>query len=104
MSSFSFYPELIEYQGEVRELLAEHDYEWLSDYSAVDCLHDVHGLEVCGIATEQTAHAVLRILGRRFSSWRHRHVKLKDWGDRDCGWKSIIHRDAERDSDSWATA
>ena len=104
MGSFSFYPELLEYQGEVRTLLSDHGYEWFSDYSAVDCLHDVHGLEVCGVREEQVANSMLVILSRRFKSWPYRRLSLKDYGSRDPGWKAVIHRDADSDNDSWMTA
>ena len=50
MDAFRFAPELLEMRNEVMETLGQCGFHWLSHYSAVDCVHDLYGIEVCGIA------------------------------------------------------
>lgn len=47
MDAFRFSPEFIEERARVIEELSARGFSWLSHYSAVDCIHNVHGLEVC---------------------------------------------------------
>lgn len=91
--SFSFHPELFEHRGDAIEALADAGLDWLSDYSSVDVLHDLFGLEVCGLREEDEARVALDALRARFPGWRFGHVQLKDWGGRDTGWRAVLHRD-----------
>ena len=69
VSSFSFYPELFEYRNQVIAELSDAGFEWLSHYSSVDPLHDVHGIEVCGIHQERDAREIQSLLCRLFPTW-----------------------------------
>ncbi len=50
--------------------LEARGFSWLSHYSSVDCLHDLHGIEVCGIKERGDAVSILRILTRLFPAWK----------------------------------
>ena len=69
MDSFRFAPELFEYRNEVVAALADAGFDWLSHYSSVDPLHDVYGIEVCGIHERGDAVRILRLLTDMFPSW-----------------------------------
>jgi hypothetical protein len=69
MDSFRFAPELFEYRNEVMAALAEAGFDWLSHYSSVDPLHDVYGIEVCGIHKRRDAVRILELLTQMFPSW-----------------------------------
>src|SRR5262245_4915147 len=101
MDSFAFHPELFELRTEVLELLAEHGFAWLSDFGSIDLAHDTYGIEVCGIHEESNAHAIKKLLRRKFSSWRYSHMYYKDGSTREPGWKVIISRDPEDYGDRW---
>jgi hypothetical protein len=49
VSDFGFHPELFAHRTLAIETLARHDYNWFEHFDVVDLLHDVFGLEVCGI-------------------------------------------------------
>ena len=95
MSDFAFHPELFESRGLAIETLAQHGYQWLEHFSAVDLLQDLFGLEVCGIAEEQDAQAILSILRKLFADWRHTDLYYHD-AERDRGWKALIFKNQER--------
>jgi hypothetical protein len=103
MDAFRFSPELFEHRNDVLEALQEAGYYWLSHFSAVDPLHDLYGLEVCGIADQEDAAAILALLRRLFPDWRLDCMQYKDHG-REPGWKVRLHRDPERDSERWQIA
>lgn len=100
MSTFSFHPELLEERQRVLEELGDADYAWPNDFGAVDLLHDVYGLEVCGIAAEPDARCILRLLKQLYPEWKYHYVYYKDRGA-EAGWKVVIHRDPEDACDSW---
>jgi hypothetical protein len=50
--------------------LAEAGFDWLSHYSSVDPLHDVYGIEVCGIREKEDAIQILGLLVGMFPSWK----------------------------------
>jgi hypothetical protein len=102
MSSFAFYPDLFQVRTDAMEALAAAGLEWMSDFASVDVLHDLYGLEVCGVQTEDHAKQVLGLLQGRFA-WRHGHVILKGWG-RDAGWKAVVHRDPRERDQGWEYA
>lgn len=101
MSEFTFHPQLFETRSEVQQLLAAHGLHCLSDYSAIDVLHDVHGLEVLGLPDQGTAEQVLRLLRVKFPDWLHGHVTVREHVSRDPGWKVVVHRDLEDDRGGW---
>jgi hypothetical protein len=103
MREFRFYPELFEYRTALLEVLAENNYQWLSHFSAVDLIHEAHGLEVCGIKDEADAIYIQCIFRALFSRWRYGCRCLKDYGDRDVGWRVKLCRDRE-EGDSWQSA
>lgn len=103
MDSFRFSPELFETRTEVIAMLADNGIEWLSDYSSVDPLHDVYGIEVCGVMREEVASRIRKLLRRMFPGWRHGHSFFKDYG-REPGYKISIHRDDERQDEKWEIA
>ena len=68
--SFRFAPELFEIRNDVIAELSERGFDWLSHYSAVDPLHDVYGIEVCGIRDRRDAFAIQHILIAMFPDWK----------------------------------
>jgi hypothetical protein len=95
MSDFAFYPELFEHRTLALETLAQHNYNWFEDFSSIDLLHDLFGLEVCGIAEEEDAQIILSILEELFPEWPNTDVYYHQY-ERDRGWKAIISRDRRR--------
>lgn len=69
LNPFRFSPELFEYRNEVLASLSEAGYEWLSHFSSVDPLHDLYGIEVCGIHEQRDAEDILVLLMRMFPDW-----------------------------------
>jgi hypothetical protein len=67
---FRFAPELFELRTNVIESLDAQGFAWFSHYSSVDCLHDVYGIEVCGIKEHEDAVSILRILVQMFPDWK----------------------------------
>jgi hypothetical protein len=98
---FAFHAELFELRTAVLELLADHGFVWLSDIGSIDLAHDLYGIEVCGIREESDAHTIEKLLGKKFSSWRHSRIYFKDQRTLEPGWKVIISRDAEDFGESW---
>jgi hypothetical protein len=66
---FRFSPELFEFRNEVLASLSEAGYEWLSHFSSVDPLHDLYGIEVCGIHEQSDAREILVLLMQMFPTW-----------------------------------
>ena len=69
MDAFRFAPELFELRTRVMERLTEEGFDWLSHYSSVDALHDIYGIEVCGIHHREDADAILQLLMQMFPNW-----------------------------------
>jgi hypothetical protein len=103
MDAFRFSPELFDYRNEVISALRDRGFDWLSHYSAVDPLHDVFGLEVCGIADEEDAVAILKILMEIYPDWKPSQPWYQD-GSRDPGWRAQIQRDDEAPRQEWQSA
>jgi hypothetical protein len=101
MEPFAFHPEMFELRNDVLDLLTEHGFAWLSDFTSIDLLHDVYGIEVCGIREEADARTIETLLRKRFPSWRYSRRYYKDAGTREPGWKVIISRDPEDYTDKW---
>jgi hypothetical protein len=104
MDLFSFHPELFELRERVLETLAARGYAWLSDYSSVDLLHDVYGIEVCGIREQCEVARITQLLRELFPDWHHMHSYYKDSSTREPGWKIVISRDPENFNDRWEPA
>jgi hypothetical protein len=103
MDAFRFCPELFELRGDVTAQLEREGYLWLRHYSSIDCLHDVYGVEVCGIHEKQDAIAIRKVLIVMFPKWISGPVWYKDHG-REIGWTAKIHRDPERPDENWQIA
>jgi hypothetical protein len=100
MSAFVFHPELFEERQRVLESLAEADYSWPGDFGSIDLLHDVYGLEVCGIREQEDCRRILNLLSQLYPGWPHSYMYYKDCGA-EMGWKAVIHRDCENHSEPW---
>jgi hypothetical protein len=99
-----FHPELFEVRSKVLELLANNDFVWLSDFGAVDLMHDVYGLEVTTIQTEELAMGIEKLLSRKFPKWRHRRTFYEDKNIREIGWKvRISYFPEDYSDDGWKT-
>ena len=70
MDAFRFAPELFECRSDVMTTLSEAGFDWLSHYSAVDPLHDVYRIEVCGIREREDAVAILGVLMEMYPTWK----------------------------------
>jgi hypothetical protein len=66
MDSLRFAPELFEHRARAMAVLEPRGFSWLGDYSPVDCLHDLCGIEGGGIKERADAVRILRILMRLF--------------------------------------
>jgi len=100
MPEFRFYPELFECRTKLLDVLEDNDYQWLSHFSAVDLVHEAYGLEVCGIKDEEDAIYIDSIFHALFPDWKYGCRCLKDYGDRDVGWRVKRCRDQEQ-GESW---
>jgi len=69
MDTFRFAPELFEVRTDVIAALSDEGFDWLSHYSSVDPLHDLYGIEVCGIRHLEDAESILKLLMRLFPEW-----------------------------------
>ena len=74
-----------------------------SDYSAIDVMHDVYGIEVLGIRKEEDADAILDVLRNLFPSWKICRTYYKDQG-RDPGFWVTIQRDHDARDQQWEIA
>jgi len=95
MNSFEFHPELLEHRTLAMEGLQRHDFHWLEHFSSVDLLHELFGLEVCGIPEKKDAEAIVGILEALFPDWPHSDVYYYQY-ERDRGWKAIIFKYQKR--------
>jgi hypothetical protein len=103
MDAFRFCPELFEVRTDVLESLGAADFQWLTHYSSVDPLHDVFGIEVCGIREEDDARTILALLQQMFPAWRAGCLCFKDYG-REPGYKARVFREEPREREQWETA
>jgi hypothetical protein len=82
---FAYSSELLALAQGLKGDLASAGYDEGIDFSSVDAMHDVHGLEVCGIRNSDAALEVNRLLLRLFPSWNagwlHApgHSSAQDW-------------------------
>lgn len=98
--AFRFAPELFEIRNDVMEALNEAGFSWLSHYSSIDPLHDVYGMEVCGIHDKEDAMEILQLLTAMFPDWMPGCLTYKDYG-REPGWKAKVQRDTDPPDPTW---
>ncbi len=67
MDAFRFSPELFELRSDVQAALDEAGFDWFTHYSSVDPVHDLYGIEVCGIVEPDDAQSILTLLPRNVS-------------------------------------
>jgi hypothetical protein len=67
-SELELHADLFELRTAVLEKLAANDFIWLSDFGAVDLVHDIYGLEVTAIQTKELAVGIARVLAKMFPS------------------------------------
>jgi len=96
MQEFRFCSELFEYRSTAIETMSKHGLDLFTNFGTIDVLHDVFGLEVCGIPEESDALKILSVLRTTFPNWRHFDMFEKDSGILDLGWQVSIHRDQTR--------
>jgi hypothetical protein len=101
MDAFRFCPDLFELRNDVLATLDEAGFQWLSHFSSVDPMHDLYGIEVCGIIREEDSNAILGVLRGMFPSW-YFGCCFKDYG-REPGFKARVFRDKPRERDNWET-
>ncbi len=102
MDAFRFCPELFEVRTDVLAVLNDEGFEWLSHFSSVDPLHDVYGIEVCGIREEDDAISIQTLLRNLFPKWPFGGLCYKDYG-REPGFKAKVHRDEPQEREQWET-
>jgi hypothetical protein len=100
---YRFCPELFEVRADVLASLDNAGYKWSSHFSSVDLLHDLYGVEVCGILERTDAVAIQQLLRAKFPTWRTGCLCYKDYG-REPGFKARIFRDLPRRPEEWETA
>ncbi|MGD9636674.1 MAG: hypothetical protein AB7G28_24950 [Pirellulales bacterium] len=80
--------------------LNDAGFEWLSHFSSVDPVHDLYGIEVCGILEENDAITIRELPCRMFPEWRSGCLCYKDYG-REPGFKARVFRDEPRGREQW---
>jgi len=100
MKAFEFHGNLFEFRAEALEALEEKGYVWLSHFSSIDPLHDLYGLEVCGIRDKLIAVSIQKVLLSKFAQWKYHRIRYKDYG-REVGWKVIISKSSEDFTDNY---
>src|SRR5262245_17022661 len=100
MDAFRFSPELFELRTEVMSALSEAGFQWPSHFSAVDPIHDLYGIEVCGIADQDDAIAIQRLLCEMFPGWHAGCLCYKDYG-LEPGFKAQVFRDRPKECEDW---
>ena len=101
--AFRFAPELFEFRNNVIEELTDAGLYWLSHYSTVDPLHDVYGIEVCGIHNREDAVQILKLLKQMFPRWTPERIWYKDYGI-GLGWIATVQRDPDPPDEKWESA
>lgn len=98
MQPFAFESALFDHRAEATDALSRAGYQWLVNFSTIDLMHDVFGIEVCGISEESEAPCIQDVLRRTFPAWKHGDVWLPipQDGYLDDGWIVAIHRDPPR--------
>jgi murein DD-endopeptidase MepM/ murein hydrolase activator NlpD len=100
--AFAFCPELLNQAENLAAELASAGYEVMSDYSSIDVMHDVHGLEVCGIHSPDVALEITRLLLSRFPGWNAGWLHAPDSASTQ-KWVASIQRDRDLVLEYWDT-
>jgi hypothetical protein len=95
MKAFQFDARLFGERTKAQDALTRAGYFWFEHYSAIDVMHDLLGLEVCGISKETDARKILSVLQKAFPLWHYHNIFLRDVGSCDLGWQVSIHQAAE---------
>ena len=69
-SPLRFSPELFEDRNRVLKALDEAGFTWLVDFSSVELLHDVYGIEVRGICDKSNANSMQELIEHLYPDWR----------------------------------
>jgi hypothetical protein len=101
MKPFEFHDELFDFRNAVLEALSENGFVWLSDFGAIDLLHDLYGLEVTAIREEADATAIEELLRNMFPDWSYWCTYYEEQLIRELGWKVIISREPQDFTDNW---
>jgi len=99
MEFSGFHPELFEHKASAMERLESAGFTWLSDFTAIDLLHQDYRIEVCGIREERAANEIAELLSGLFRDWRYGCISYQD-RDRDPGWKVEICKRRRKGGDS----
>ena len=102
MDAFRFSPELFEVRSDVLTALERAGFQWFSHFFSVDCLHDLHGIEVCGIREQDDAAAIRQLLMEMFPDWISDGLWYEDNGC-EPGWVAEIYRDRPCEDETWET-
>ena len=97
---FAFSAELLQHQARFHALLDEQGYDQSTDFSSVDTLQDVHGLEVCGIPCGTTALQITRMLLSEFPGWNAGWLHEPSYGLQQ-KWVASIQRDRDSMPEYW---
>src|SRR5262245_55306134 len=100
--SAAYCPDLLGLAGEVASELSAAGHEVMVDYTSVEAMHDVYGLEVCGIRQPDLALDITRLLLRRFQGWNAGWIHPADgWATQQ--WVASVQRDRDRVPEHWDT-
>jgi len=90
---FKFHSELFAEKAKVEEALAALDFSsFAKDFDCVDCIHDLYGVEICGIKERKTVISILQAVRRLYPKW-HGSCQHYDGDEDDRGWRVRVHRD-----------
>ena len=99
---FAFSAQLLQHQSRLLDLLAEEGFDLSADFSSVDTIQDVHGLEVCGIPDGSVAVSITRLLLREFPGWNAGWLHEPDFASLQ-KWVASIERDHDLVTEYWDT-
>ncbi len=89
MGEYTFFGKLFQARAELLELLANHGIVYLTDFGAIDLLHDLYGLEVTGIRHEHVARRILKLTRRAHPFWWHFQI-LYEADTAESDWKVVV--------------
>jgi hypothetical protein len=85
-----FRPELFDARNRASEALETAGIIFLQDYGSIDPLHDIYGLEVCGIADECKVEPIAKTMQAAFPHWHFGKDYYEQFG-REHGWRFAIY-------------
>jgi hypothetical protein len=97
VGEYTFFGKLFQARQELLEFLANNGIVYLTDFGAIDLLHDLYGLEVSGIRDEHFARRILKLTRRAHPFWWHFQIAVTAESD----WKVVVSLRAELDSRPW---